>query len=202
MDAAYLPYARVMWPELADTIPEGRAREALGDTWANALEGFLSPLADDELRLEISSLIQMMLQQPLAKDPSWFELSAQATAAQARSGVGLVHGIAHTLEGLLIAAQPENGWGHARLCSIFLWPVMRFNFHQNSVGHELFLKYGISTENVLKVAKQLYSESLYRLALPLLQTHWKSILRDPCTRMNSVLVRPPHVDFFTAQDFL
>ena len=202
MDAKFLPFARVIWPELARTIPEARAKEALGDCWANALEGFLSPLADDRLRGDIALLMQAMRRLPLGNHPDWFELSAQASAAQAQSSVGLVHGIAHTLEGPLIAAQPDQGWGHAKLCAVYLWPVTRFNFQHNNANRELLQKYGLDPDALLKIARDLYSDGAYRKALPLLQSLWTAVLRDRCTRTNSVLVRAPHLDYFTTEAFV
>ena len=53
VDKKYLPDARVAWPELAETVPAARARQACGDCWAHALEAFLSPLADEALRRKL-----------------------------------------------------------------------------------------------------------------------------------------------------
>ena len=39
------------------------------------------------------------------------------------------------------------------------------------------------------------------LALPVLEEHWRSVLRDPCSRTNSALVRPQHLSFFLEQRF-
>ena len=101
MDESFLPDYVAYWPELADDIPDHLARTACGDCWSHALEGFLSPLAGDDLRKSIAALMSRMLDAPLGKSPEWFRLSSEACAAQARSSVGLVHGIAHTLEGTL-----------------------------------------------------------------------------------------------------
>ena len=98
VDPRLLPDVRVVWPELGASVPRERARVACGDAWAHALEGFLSPLASDELRRELAAVITTMLELPIAFDPRWFEASAIACAGQARSSVGLVHGIAHVLE--------------------------------------------------------------------------------------------------------
>ena len=68
VDAKFLPDRRVYWPELASTIPPLRARQACGDCWAHGLEGFLSPLADDSLRNELSELLREMLATPLGND--------------------------------------------------------------------------------------------------------------------------------------
>jgi len=202
MEAEFLPNTRVIWPELADTIPEARARMALGDCWANAIEGFLSPLASDTLRRGIAVLVKHMQALPLGKDARWFELSAQASAAQAQSSVGLVHGIAHALEGLLCATQPEARWGHAKLCSVYLWPVLRFILHHSEDPQKLLETYGMDITTILDIAKKLYDDMAYDQALPTLEVNWKTVLRDPCTRTNSMLVKLPHLSYFQAKSFV
>ena len=102
-----IPDIRCLWPELANSIPGNIARYACGDSWSHALEGFLSPLADDRLQQNLAEVIQEMLKLPLEADPRWFEPSAAACVGQAYSGVGLVHGIAHSLEGYLRADSPQ-----------------------------------------------------------------------------------------------
>src|SRR5262249_13087095 len=69
MGPEYLPDARVVWPELAATLPERLARRACGDAWAHAVEGFLSPLASEELRREIAGLVNDMATLPIGRDP-------------------------------------------------------------------------------------------------------------------------------------
>jgi hypothetical protein len=190
VEERFVPYARAVWPELATTIPVERARMACGDVWAHALEGFLSPLARHELRRELSALMQEMLRLPLGNDPAWFELSAQACAAQARSSVGLVHGIAHTLE--------EKGCGgHACLCATYLLPVMRFNLEASAKAQALFAEFGVDREAVLRALGALHDPETYRRSLPVLSENWNSVLRDPSTRTNCALVRPQHLDHFT-----
>lgn len=202
MDSKFLPTVRVVWPELAKSIPEWRGREALGDCWAHALEGFAAPIASEKTRQEIAELIREMLMLPLGNHPAWFDLGARASAAQARSSVGLVHGIAHTLEGPLMAAQPKEHWGHAKLCGVYLYPVTQFNFKQNPAYVELLKRFGIDVDAVLRITKDLYSDDAYGKALPLLQALWMQVLRDRCTRTNPVLVRPPHLEYFTSKAFL
>lgn len=190
IDERFVPYARAVWPELAATIPAERARMACGDVWAHALEGFLSPLARPELRRELSGLMQRMLRLPLGNDPAWFEVSAEACAAQARSSVGLVHGIAHTLE-------EKGAGGHAQLCATYLLPVMRFNLGVSAKPQALFAEFGIDGDAVLGVLGALHDPETYRRSLEVLRENWKSVLRDPSTRTNCALVRPQHLDFFT-----
>ncbi len=67
--AHLLPDARATWPELALSISEDRARDACGDVWAHAVEGFLSPLASDELRRQIAEVITDLSNRILTEIP-------------------------------------------------------------------------------------------------------------------------------------
>ena len=93
-----IPDIRCLWPELAASIPENLARHGCGDAWSHALEGFLSPLANHDVQSDLANVIQDMIVVPLGNDSRWFELSARACFGQSQASVGLVHGIAHTLE--------------------------------------------------------------------------------------------------------
>jgi alcohol dehydrogenase class IV len=201
-DDALVPDVRVEWPELAKTLPADLATYACGDSWSHAIEGLLSPLATSELREEIADIIGDMLQLPLANDPRWFGVSARACAAQARSSVGLVHGIAHTLEPVLRRQQPGGGWGHARLCTVFLWPVLRLNAAVSASGGIRAAEFGVDLPRVQDVSQELFDSADYDAALPALQEHWMRVLRDPCTRANSVLARKDHLSFFVERAFL
>ena len=196
-----IPDILCLWTELANSIPENIARYACGDAWSHALEGFLSPLADSHLQQNLAEVIQEMLRLPLGKDPRWFEPSARACAGQACSSVGLVHGIAHTLEGYLRAEFPEAGWGHAKLCSLFLWPVMEFNRQHSPKWECLMQQYNLDEAATLKFLQDLHEPDAYAQVLPLLQQHWMEILRDPCSRTNSALVRPASKSFFMEHAF-
>jgi alcohol dehydrogenase class IV len=132
------------------------------------------------LRAEIAGLMQEMIEVGVGKDARWFELSARAAAAQARSSVGLVHGIAHTLEPLL------PGWGHARLCATYLAPVLRFDARSQKT-----LPRGVEEE-----AGKLFDRSKYEQTLPVLQDAWRDVLRDRNTRTNATLVRAADLQFF------
>ena len=199
VDPALVPDKACFWPELVDSIPEKLALFACGDAWSHAIEGFLSPLADDDLRSELAAVMRAMQELPLASDARWFEPSARASAGQARSSVGLVHGIAHTLELELQRKFPNEGWGHARLCSVFLLPVMEFNRLQSDKWKNLARDYELDSEAVFSVLEQLFDAAAYNQALPLLDRHWMEILRDPCSRTNSSLVRPAGKAFFMEQ---
>ncbi len=198
IDDRFLPDHVVYWPELAKEIPDHLAVSACGDTWSHALEGFLSPLASETLRMDIAALISRMLDVPLGNDPAWFRLSSEACAAQARSSVGLVHGIAHTLECILIREQPESRWGHAKLCSTFLAPVMAFNGQGDGKSSRLLAEFGIEAERVMDVVGRLHDFDAYCAAMPLLAENWRTVLRDQCSRTNVRLVRPADIEFFEA----
>ena len=201
VDDELLPHARVVWPELAQELPAWRAKHACGDAWSHALEGFLSPLASDPLRAELAAIAGQMLALPLSKDPAWFDPSALASAAQGKCSVGLVHGIAHTLEGPLMALEDSQGFGHARLCSIFLKPVMALNQSSSPKFDNYTLEHGLAGAEILAVLDELHEPEAYAKCLPLLESHWRSILRDPCSRTNSALVRPAHLGHFLEGDF-
>ena len=192
----FIPDICCLWPELAVTVPDHMARHACGDAWSHALEGFLSPLADKDVQLQLAEVIQEMVKLPLASDPRWFELSARACAGQARSSVGLVHGIAHSLERYLLADFPEAGWGHAKLCSILLLPVIEFNRQHSPKWERLTQQYELDDAAILNLLQELHDADSYQQVLPFLDLHWMEILRDPCSRTNSALVRRSSKMFF------
>jgi hypothetical protein len=178
----FLPDAIVYWPELLATVSPAQARWACGDAWAHALEGFLSPLAHDALRRELANLMNQMLQLPLSRDSRWFQASARACALQAQASAGLVHGIAHVLES-------ETEWGHARLCSTFLLPVMNLNRQASSKWSELVRQYGLDEPALWNVLQRLFTPDDFAALMPLLRSNWTKILRDPSTRTNGALIR-------------
>lgn len=183
------PDAIVYLPELSQTVPAKRQREACGDCWAHALEGFLSPLAGPGLRDVLAGIIRRLLALPLSFDHEWFELSALACAGQSQAGVGLVHGIAHALEAPLCEQQPEEKWHHARLCATFLEPVMRLNQTGSDKWAQLLTEHGLPEREIWEVLRGLFEPDSFRKALPAMRQEWRQILRDPCSRTNSVLVR-------------
>lgn len=197
----YLPDAYLYWDALAESLPEDLIRNACGDTWAHALEGFLSPLADQETRQRLEKTIALLLELPIGNDPRWFTVSGRACAYQARSSVGLVHGIAHTLEGPLKAKHPTAGWGHARLCATFLWPVMAFNRASSDKWRTLLDAFALPEAAILEKIHALHDPDAFEQALPLLESHWPSVLRDPCTRTNVTMVRPASLAFFSERRF-
>jgi alcohol dehydrogenase class IV len=160
------------------------------------LEGFLSPLASPGLRDALTGVIRRLVTLPLSFDPEWFELSALACAGQSLSGVGLVHGIAHTLEGPLREQPSNRDWHHARLCSTFLEPVMRLNQAGSNKWNQLLIEHQLPENEIWKTLRALFEADSFRAALPVLRRQWRDVLRDPCSRTNSVLVRPDWLERF------
>ncbi len=199
-------------PGFADTVSPARARDACGDVWSHAIEGFLSPLADDALRAEFAALIRRLVELPIAPDARWFEPGAEAAALQARASVGLVHGLAHVLEPLL--ARPDlgqtdpaiadldhrnlsplwraacSGVGHARLCALLIGPVLRWNAATSPKWGELCAAHGLERARIEAIVEGLGDVEARRALVPAIEANWRTVLRDPCTRTNSALVRP------------
>lgn len=180
----------VSHPALAQSLPAHLVKAACGDTWAHALEGFLSPLASDELRVDLADVIRRMLALPLAFSPEWFEVSALACAGQSQAGVGLIHGAAHVLE-----LAPGSQSSHAKLCTLLLLPVMRFNSAQSEKWSKRMQAHALPEQEIWKVLRALFDATEFAALRPALAAHWRTILRDPCTRTNSALVRPGDLAF-------
>lgn len=188
MGPELLPDLIVSHSEFARSASAELMLHACGDAWSHALEGFLSPLGNAESRADLAAVIRTMLTLPLNYTPEWFEVSALAAAGQTRTSVGAVHGIAHVLEGVLL-------WPHAKLCSVFLLPVLAFD-RANSPKWPALAEHGLPIDGIFAVLRQLFDREAYRLALPALRSNWSRILRDPCSRTNPALVRPGDITFF------
>jgi alcohol dehydrogenase class IV len=202
MNNKFLPDVRVIIPQLSKSIPESMIKFGCGDCWAHALEGFLSPLAEEGLRIELANLINHMLELPLRNDPEWFEISAKACAGQTRSSVGLVHGIAHVLESHASLKNSELIVGHSMICSTFLLPVMEFNKNYLINWGNLWARHGVNELDIQNIITELFDIEIYNFLLPILIENWKAVLRDPCSRTNCVLVRPASMSFFANKEFL
>lgn len=196
LDQRLLPDARSVWPTLTAHVPAAAARHGWGDVWSHALEGFLSPLATDKLRGQMAVFIRdQLLPTPLQPLAQWFDLAAEACWFQSQSGVGLVHGVAHELEPQARETLGSD-FGHAHLCSIMLWPVMRFNLSRgDKVGH-LFEAHGLGWSDIDARIRELHDPQAFARLLPLIESRWTSILRHPLTRTNGVLVRPDALQYF------
>lgn len=191
----FLPDAIAYCPEFMDSIPAWRARYACGDAWAHALEAFLSPLAGGEIRKAAAELMRKMAELPTAAHEGWFEASGEACALQAMATVGLIHGIAHTLEAPVTAAYRDASWGHSRLCSTFLFPVLLLNRELSERPTRLFREYEVDWDTLTRIFSGLFEPESYARVLPMLIRYWPLVLRDRCTRTNVALVRPSSLDF-------
>ena len=183
-----LPDLIIHAPEFADSAPETLKKFACGDVWSHALEGFLSPLANDELRDDLAQVIHQIVALQMSNSAGWLRASAFACAAQAKSSVGLVHGIAHTLE-------PVMQMGHACLCSTYLLPVMLFN-QERSPKWRLLGDYQFDVPAIVEIISRFHCHKTFLEGLPVIRDRWTQILRDPCSRTNSALVRPSDIEFF------
>ena len=191
-----IPDRFVVWPDLARSAPSHLLECACGDVWAHAFEAFCSPLASREIRRCSADLMNEIAGYPIAFDSRWFDAGASACLLQARSSVGLVHGFAHVLEPLLKSAQPESHWGHAKLCSIFFLPVLRFNLSRSPKVETLASQFGLNLEAVSRAAQALFRVDDYSSAISVASQHWETIARDCCSRTNCVLVRRDSLEFF------
>ena len=190
-----IPDQYVVWPELAQSAPEDVLRFACGDVWAHAFEAFCSPLATSALRMQAAVLMNEIAEYPLGYDPRWFDASASACLLQARSSVGLIHGFAHVLEPAL-QKRAVPGWGHARLCSTFLLPVLGFNLSRSPKVENLAREFGLNLESLRRTAEALFDPAGYATAMTDAERLWETIARDRCSRTNCVLVRRDSIDFF------
>jgi alcohol dehydrogenase class IV len=188
MEAALLPDVVCHVPEFSESLSPRLVEWACGDAWSHALEGFLSPLASDGTRADLAEVIRGMMELGIRNDPRWFQSSALACAGQSQSSVGLIHGIAHVAEG-------PTGLGHARLCSTLLLPVMRFN-QTKSPKWALLAARGLSGDEILEIVATLFCKEDYAQAIASLSGRWNAVLRNPCTRTNSALVRPDDKTYF------
>jgi hypothetical protein len=59
----------------------------------------------------------------------------------------------------------------------------------------------LDAARVMNLVRSLFDQSAYEQVLPTLRENWILILRDPCSRTNSALVRPGSVDFFVNKAF-
>jgi alcohol dehydrogenase class IV len=191
-----LPDHYVVWPELAESAPAELLRFACGDVWSHALEAFCSPLATETIRKQAAELMNEIASYPLGFDARWFDASAAACLLQARSSVGLIHGFAHVLEPLLLAADLGGHWGHAKLCSIFLSPVLTFNLSRSPKVQTLATNFGLDLNKVQAVTKSLFDDDAYARAMSVAEQHWDPIARDRCSRTNCILVRRDSLEYF------
>jgi alcohol dehydrogenase class IV len=195
-----IPDQYVVWPDLARSAPPNLLRFACGDVWAHALEAFCSPLATEAIRRHAAELMNELAAFPVGLDERWFDAGGAACLLQARSSVGLIHGFAHVLEPILRKADPGGNWGHARLCSTFILPVLNFNLSRSPKVESLAAEYRLKLDAAHAVARSLFSEADYVTAMAVAEPIWDTVARDRCSRTNCILVRRDSLVFF--QQFL
>ena len=184
----FRPKYRCIIPNLADSIPTKLVEYGCGDSWSHVIEGGLSPLADDENRKNSAILIQEMLSIGIIKDPLWFDLSARACMIQSESSVGIIHAIAHTLEPIL-HLDGLVSWGHAKLCSILLWPVYSIFLENSDKWSNFVQEFNIEEKEISFTLQSLFDEEEYKILLNYISQYWSEIIKHPFTRTNSCLVR-------------
>ncbi|WP_304511584.1 iron-containing alcohol dehydrogenase [Desulfobacula sp.] len=197
----FLPDVRGIWEELSGSLSNELIKFGSGDVWAHALEGFFSPLASESVLNLLSQLIKTLESLPVENNPIWYEYSAEASWLQSMSGVGFIHGISHILEGVIKENDQKLNIGHAQLCSIYLWPVFSLNIALSPKIEKLAFKYNLNLFGIMDVLKTFYDDELYDNLMPAFEKNFKSILRDPCTRINSALIRPDVLSYFTGKQF-
>lgn len=196
-----IPNEVILWDALVKIMPDTLSLSGQGDAWSHLLEGFLSPLSDLELRLEAAQLIRKFTETDLQKDIKWFGLSQKACMVQARSGVGLIHGIAHTLEPLLKKSGQHSIAHHAILCSTLLYPVMSYNFERSEKMKVLFIENKLNLSSVFDKLKYLYNETIYDAIFTLMKENWKDVIKNPLSRINSSSVAMGSLDYFGTKSF-
>lgn len=185
---SYLPDGRAIFPELSDLATDEQIKNGCGDAITHALEAYLSPLASQDVRKSSQEALTTMVTLGVGRQKEWFELSAHACWLQSQASVGLIHGCAHVLE-------ESSGLKHAKLCSLFLLPVMNFNLTSTAVQKKI-AELTVEKEKLFSLLESLFDAKLYESIKQKLKEHWPDILSDPNTKTNAKLVRLSDLDFF------
>lgn len=195
MGEEYLPDERAIWSILTESLDVGLLKDACGDVWAHALEGFTSPLATPELREDAAEVLKTLTDLKLEQHDEWFEMSAQACRIQSRASVGLVHGIAHVLEPMLEGSR-YTGLGHAKLCTTFLAPTLRYNYEHSEKYRSFFKEHDLRFDDIMLATEALFSKTTYESLKKELEVNWLKIIRDPSSRTNAALIKKSSISFF------
>jgi hypothetical protein len=78
---------------------------------------------------------------------------------------------------------------------------MQFNAQTSNRWYGLLSQQKLPLDLIQDVLKAFFDSKTYEVALPALKDNWMQILRDPCTRTNSALVRLTSLDFFMNKAF-
>ena len=196
-DEEMLPIAYSSIPGIAQSLPEHLVRYGCGDALSHALEGTLSPLGDNATRITGAALLTDMLDIGVKLDERWFEFSADACLLQSQTSVGVIHGIAHTIEPMLKNDFPHVDWGHARICSNLLWPVFSQFILESEKWNTFTSEFDINVSELSTTFKFLFNDDDYDAMRGYIIEAWPQILRHPLTRTNSSLIRRSHLEKFT-----
>jgi hypothetical protein len=60
----------------------------------------------------------------------------------------------------------------------------------------LLADHGLSGDRILEIVSTLFCKEDYAQAIGSLSERWNAVLRNPCTRTNSALVRPDDKPYF------
>jgi hypothetical protein len=71
-----------------------------------------------------------------------------------------------------------------------LAPVLRWNAATSVTWGERCAAHGIERGRVEAIVESLGEREARRALVPAIEASWRAVLRDPCTRTNSALVRP------------
>jgi hypothetical protein len=194
IESDFTPVEWGLWPDLAEKAPDDLKRWGTGDTYSHAMEAFLSPIGNSSTRKEAADILRLLILPGDITTSDRIKLSGRASLVQSRCSVGLVHGMAHALEPIL--SRTEFKFGHARLCSAFLYPVMMFNTHYSPTFSSFCEEFALSQEILMDHFRSVFSIQDYSTVKPLLKCNWITILRDRCSRTNCTLVKREHLDFF------
>jgi hypothetical protein len=78
---------------------------------------------------------------------------------------------------------------------------MELNCDGSKTWSDLAGRFQLDEGAIFSVLRELFDHAAYARAIRLLTERWKEVLRDPCTRTNSVLVRPGHLSHFLDEEF-
>ena len=79
---------------------------------------------------------------------------------------------------------------------------MCFNRTANDKLPDFLSRHDIEADEVFRTLEQLFDKDRYQGAMPAVEACWTRILRDPCSRTNSALVRKTSIGFFRQAPFL
>ena len=73
---------------------------------------------------------------------------------------------------------------------------MQFNRETSDKWNCLNKTWPLGGDAIFAVLRQLFEPDSYEKIVPLLEQHWMQVVRDPCSRTNSALVRPQSIEYY------